>query len=260
MPYVEIKLGANEIGTWRFWRAVLAEFLGMLLFLLCVTTVALHGTKDNQSANNVEAGLGIAFGITTLAQAFGHVSGGHLNPAVTLGLVVGGRTPIIRGFFYIAAQMVGAIAGSGITYGCTPEAARATLGVNAVAEGVRVGHAFTLEMLFTFILVFFVLSVTDPIKKVEPYGQTLGIGICIWVAHVCLIPYTNCSINPARSFGPAVIMDSWKDHWIFWIGPFVGGLVAALLYSCIFYAEEEEKYEVERQRSAIPLQNTKASA
>ena len=78
-----------------------------MLFLLCVTTVALGwGTKDS-SANHVEVGIGIGLSIATLAQAFGHVSGGHLNPAVTFGMVFGGRTPIIRGIFYIIAQLVG---------------------------------------------------------------------------------------------------------------------------------------------------------
>ena len=107
MPIIEIKLGAEEISTWKFWRAVLAEFLGTLLFLVCVTSVALGWGKNGVSANNVEVGIGIGLAIATLAQAFGHVSGGHLNPAVTFGMVFGGRTPIIRGFFYIVAQLVG---------------------------------------------------------------------------------------------------------------------------------------------------------
>ena len=79
------------------------------------------------------------------------------------------------------------IAGSAITYGCTPSGSREKLGATLLTDGVKVGHGFALEMLFTFILVFFVFSVTDPVKKVEPYGQTLGIGVCIWVCHVCLV-------------------------------------------------------------------------
>ena len=107
MPVIEIKLGRDEISTWKFWRAILAEFLGTLLFLVCVTSVAIGWGTNGTSANNVEVGIGIGLAIATLAQAFGHVSGGHLNPAVTFGMVFGGRTPIIRGLFYIVAQLVG---------------------------------------------------------------------------------------------------------------------------------------------------------
>ena len=111
MPIIEIKFGIEEIKTWKFWRAVLAELLGTFLFLVCVTTVALGWNttiiKNTISANNVEVGVGIGLSIATLAHAFGHVSGGHLNPAVTFGMVFGGRTPVIRGLFYVIAQLVG---------------------------------------------------------------------------------------------------------------------------------------------------------
>ena len=111
-----ITIGLDKIKTLEFWRAIAAECVGCIFFLLCVTCVALGwgNTKDNTSANNVEIGIGIGLAIASLAQAFGHISGGHLNPAVSLGMIVGGRISVIQGLLYIVAQCVGGI----ILYQC----------------------------------------------------------------------------------------------------------------------------------------------
>lgn len=238
--------GFNELSSLKLYRAVAAEFVGTMMFLLCVTTVANGWGKSNDIAsNNVEIGIGIGLAIASHAQAFGHVSGGHLNPAVTLGMMVARKVSIVRGIFYVVAQMVGAIVGSALTYAFTPTALRGSLGCNELREhaGIKIsaGQGFGLELFFTFMLVFFVFSITDPKKKTEPYGTTLGIGIIILVAHVCIIPFTNCGINPARSFGPAVVMGIWDDHWIFWIAPMLGGVIAALLYEFVFFYESEKR-------------------
>lgn len=239
---VVIDVGLDKIATKDFWRAIFAELFGCIFFLVCVTSVALswgNNNVANVSANNVEIGIGIGLAIASIAQAVGHVSGGHLNPAVSLGMIVGGRINVIQGLFYIVAQTIGAIIGSALTYACTPAKFREGLGVNMISPNIAVEQGFGMEVLFTFLLVFFVFSITDPKKNTEPYGTTLGIGVVIWVCHVCLIPYTGCSINPARSFGPAAVMGIWKDHWVFWVAPLLGGALAALIYNVIFFVKSE---------------------
>jgi len=244
-----IDIGLDEVKTKPFWIAALAEFQATMLFLICVTTVVLGWGKNDVSANNVEIGLGIGLAIASLAYAFGHISGGHINPAVSLGCVVGGRISLIRGVVYIVAQCIGAIIGSAITYSCTEDSNRDKLGVTSLGPNVSVGQGFGLELIFTFLLVFFILSATDPKKNTEPYGTTLGIGIMIVVAHVSIIPFTGSSINPARSLGPAVMMNSWADHWIYWVAPFVGAIIAAVEYRFIFGVPENPRHDEER----IPL-------
>jgi len=239
-----IKLGVAEVKTLNFWRAIAAEFLGCFFFLLFVTCVTIGWGNVAVSANNVEVGLGIGLAIASLAQAFGHVSGGHLNPAVSLGMVCAGRIPMIRGLLYIIAQCIGGIGGAAVTKGCTSSVQVKNLGATFLATSVKQEQGFALEFLFTFMLVFFVLSITDEKKQQEPYGTTLGIGIYIVVAHVCLIPFTGCGINPARSFGPAVMMGIWDDHWIYWVAPFSAAILAAPIYTFIFYVSEEDSADV----------------
>jgi len=243
-------IGVEELKTKNLWIAVLAEFHGCMLFLICVVSVALGWGSSDVSANNVEIGIGIGLAIASLAQAFGHVSGGHLNPAVTLGTVIAGRISVLRGLLYVIGQVLGGVAGSGIIYACTPESARGGFGVTSLGKDVTPGQGFALELLFTFFLVFFVLSITDDKKNTEPYGTTLGIGVMILVAHVCLIPFTGCGINPARAFGPSVIMGKFDNHWIYWIGPFLGAILAAIEYVFVFGVPKET---TESKEEAIPL-------
>lgn len=244
---MNIDTGIKSVCTIKFWRAILAEFFGMVLFLLCVTTVALPwgNTGANTSANNVEIGIGIGLAIASIATMVGPVSGGHLNPAVSIGMIVGGRISILQGLLYIIAQVVGGVVGTALTYACTPAAMRNVnnLGQTNLGPGVQPEQGFGLELLFTFILVFHVLAITDPINKTEKYGTVLGIGVVIWVCHVCLIPFTGCGINPARSFGPALVMNVWDNHWIYWVGPIIGGILAPILYNFVFFPEEESYSE-----------------
>jgi len=233
-------LGIKEMKTLEFLRAVFAEFLATTLFLMCVCCVAqgFGNGSSNTSANHIEIGIGIGLAIATLAGMFGHVSGGHINPAVTFGMMCARKVSLLKGLFYIIAQMVGGVAGSALCYAFTPGAgspANKLLTNPANGLKITVGQGFGIELMFTFILVFFVFAITDENKKTEPYGTTLGIGINILVAHVCVIPYTNCSINPARSFGPAVVWNDWDDHWIFWIAPMLGGALASVMYEFIFF-------------------------
>jgi len=266
---VEIKLGLEDFKTLKFWRAVLAEFFGMVIFLLSVSLVAqpwsneystVNGTEIinkgsvDSSANHIEIGLGIGLSITTCAVMIGHVSGGHLNPAVSLGAIFAGRISVFQGLFYIPAQMVGGIVGSSIAYGLTPKYMRDFSGLGAVGlgKGVTPAQGFGLELMFTFVLVFFVLSITDSHKTVDTYGTVLAIGVCIVVCHLFLIPMTGCGINPARAFAPAVVMRKWADQWCYWVGPIVAAPLAALLYNFVFYHEESKFVE----SASIPMKET----
>jgi len=257
----EINWGIQDFKTLKFWRAILAECFGMIIFLLSVSLVAqpwnaTEVTVQNNStttrvipvdssANNVEIGLGIGLSITTAAVMIGHVSGGHLNPAVSLGAILANRISVFQGLFYIPAQMVGGIVGSSIAYGLTPKFSRdiSNLGAVGLGRDVTPAQGFGLELMFTFVLVFFVLSITDSHKKVDTYGTVLAIGVCIVVCHLFLVPMTGCGINPARAFAPAVVMRKWENQWCYWVGPIVGAILAAFLYNFVFYHEEEAKYE-----------------
>jgi len=246
---MSLELGHTKICTLNFWRAIAAEFFGMIFFLLIVTTVAIPQGNDggNVSANNVEIGLGIGLAISSLAIMIGHVSGGHLNPAVTVGMIFGGKISILQGLLYIVAQTIGGVVGTALTYACTTADMRNmnNLGQTNLAPGLRVEQGFGLEVLFTFVLVFLVFAITDPANKVEKYAVGLGIGIVILVCHVCLIPFTGCGINPARSFGPAVMMNKWDNHWVYWVGPLLGGMLAPVIYNFVFYVDDSKDESTE---------------
>ncbi|KAM9216149.1 aquaporin-1 [Dugong dugon] len=231
---------ASEFKKKLFWRAVAAEFLAMILFVFISIGSALglnYPVSGNQTANAsqdiVKVSLVFGLSIATLAQSVGHISGAHLNPAVTLGLLLSCQISILRAVMYIIAQCIGAIVGTAILAGVTSSLSNNSLGRNALVPGVNSGQGLGIEIIGTLQLVLCVLAITDRRRRDIGGSAPLAIGLSVAVGHLLAIDYTGCSINPARSFGSAVITHNFTDHWIFWVGPFAGGALAVLIYDFI---------------------------
>ncbi|XP_014641475.1 PREDICTED: aquaporin-1 isoform X2 [Ceratotherium simum simum] len=213
---------ASEFKTKLFWRAVVAEFLAMTLFIFISIGSALgfqYPVKNNQTSgaaqDNVKVSLAFGLSIATLAQSVGHISGAHLNPAVTLGLLLSCQISILRALMYIIAQCVGAIVATAILSGVTSSLPDNSLGRNELAPGVNSGQGLGIEILATLQLVLCVLATTDRRRRDLGGSGPLAIGFSVALGHLLAIDYTGCSINPARSFGSSVITHNFKDHWIF---------------------------------------------
>ncbi|XP_068948604.1 aquaporin-5 [Petaurus breviceps papuanus] len=219
----------KEVCSVAFLKAVFAEFLATLIFVFIGLGSALKWPSALPTILQIALAFGLAIG--TLAQALGPVSGGHINPAITLALFVGNQISLFRTVFYVVAQLVGAIAGAGILYGLTPFNARGNLAVNSLNNNTSPGQAVVVEMILTFQLALCVFSSTDT-RRTDPVGSpALSIGLSVTLGHLVGIYFTGCSMNPARSFGPAVIMKRFSPaHWVFWVGPITGAVLAAILY------------------------------
>ena len=216
-----------------------AEFIGTLWLVLggCGSAVL--------AAAFPEVGIGLlgvslAFGLTvlTMAYAIGHISGCHLNPAVSLGLWAGGRFPASQLLPYIGAQVLGAFAGALILYLIASGKAgfdlSGGLAANGYGEhspgGYGMSSGMLTEIVMTFMFLMVILGATD---RRAPAGMApLAIGLCLTLIHLISIPVTNTSVNPARSTGPALIVGGWAmaQLWLFWVAPMVGAVGAGLCY------------------------------
>lgn len=194
------------------------------------------------------AGVALAFGLTvlTMAYAIGHISGCHLNPAVSVGLVVGKRFPASELPMYVIAQVLGGIVGAGILYliasgkeGFSLAGGFASNGYGAHSPGgYTLGAAMTAEVVLTFMFLMIILGATD---RRAPQGfAPIAIGLGLTLIHLIGIPVTNLSVNPARSTGPAVFVGGWavEQLWMFWLAPIVGAVLAGAVYSVFAEAPE----------------------
>ncbi|KAL5995700.1 Aquaporin PIP2-7 [Asimina triloba] len=236
-----------ELKLWSFYRALIAEFIATLLFL-CVTIATVIGNKSQPTACDGVGLLGIAwaFGgmIFVLVYCTAGISGGHINPAVTFGLFLARKVSLLRAVSYMVVQCLGAICGVGLVKAIMKNPYnRLGGGANEVSAGYSKGTALGAEIIGTFLLVYTVFSATDPKRKARdshvPVLAPLPIGFSVFIVHLATIPITGTGINPARSFGAAVIYNNdkaWDDHWIFWVGPFVGALAAAAYHQYILRA------------------------
>ena len=186
------------------------------------------------------AGVSLAFGliVLTMAYAIGHISGCHLNPAVTLGLWAGGRHPLGEVLPYIVAQVLGGIAGAFILYmiasGAPGFDLSGGLASNGFGEhspgGYSMASGFLTEVVMTLMFLVIILGATD--RRAPAGFAPIAIGLGLTLIHLISIPVTNTSVNPARSTGPAVFVGDWAlgQLWLFWVAPILGALVAGYLY------------------------------
>ncbi|MCL4119451.1 UNVERIFIED_CONTAM: hypothetical protein GTU68_044607 [Idotea baltica] len=220
-------------------KKLVAEFIGTLWLVLggCGSAVLAAGFPELGIGF---AGVALAFGLTvvTMAYAIGHISGCHLNPAVSIGLWMGGRFDAKDLVPYIVAQVLGGIAGAGILYLIATNQANFEVGgfaANGFGEhspgGFNMTAALITEVVMTFIFLFVILGATH--SKAPKYLAGLAIGLCLTLIHLISIPVTNTSVNPARSTSQALFADGgWAmgQLWLFWVAPIVGAILAGLVY------------------------------
>nr|BDI24353.1 aquaporin-1 [Peronia verruculata] len=230
-----MKENVEDLLTPNLWLALPSEMLGTLAITLlgCGTWI---NWSESPVTNVVQVSLTFGLAVATVVWVFSHISGGHVNPAVTTAALFTRRVSIIRGILYIIAQIVGGIIGAGILYGLTPTDVQGSLGANAVTDKVTSAQGFGVELLITFVYVMAVFASQDEKRSDLNGSSPLTIGLAVVVCHLFAVPYTRAGMNPARSFGPALIMGIWDSHWVFWVGPLVGALLAGLLYEYIFAA------------------------
>jgi aquaporin Z len=223
-------------------RKLVAEFLGTFLLVFLAVGAAVSGIAGAVGAGDPKGpgsgivGVALAFGfvLVFVAYAFGPVSGAHVNPAVTLAMVIARKQPIGEAAAYWVAQILGAILGAFVlwqltqNFGVTDQTGG--LGTNGYGTSIDVTGAFILETLLTFAFVLVILLVTDRAANATTAG--LGIGVALVVVHLVGIPLTGTSVNPARSIGPAIFEGgvALEQLWLFILAPLVGGLLAALVY------------------------------
>ena len=236
-----------------------AEFLGTLWLVLGGCGSAVLAAAFPQVGIGL-LGVSLAFGLSvlTMAYAVGHVSGGHFNPAVTIGLCTARRFLARDVLPYIVAQVAGAIVGSGILYIVASGKAGFDLNggfaANGYAEhspgGYSLAAGLVAELVMTFFFLMVILGATN--KRAPQPLAGVAIGLALTLIHLVIIPVTNTSVNPARSTGPALFVGGWalKQLWLFWLAPIIGASLAGVAYR--FLAEERQVPEPAYAETVTP--------
>ena len=220
-------------------KKLVAEFIGTFWLVLGGCGSAVLAAAFPEVGIGL-AGVSLAFGLTvlTMAYAIGHISGCHLNPAVTIGLWAGGRHPVGEVLPYVLAQVLGAIAGAFVLYMIASGKAGFDVagGLASNGYGVHSPGAYSLqagfltEIVMTLMFLLIILGATD--RRAPAGFAPIAIGLGLTLIHLISIPVTNTSVNPARSTGPALMVGDWAiaQLWLFWVAPIAGALIAGFVY------------------------------
>lgn len=223
-----------EVRTLELWRAVIAECLATVfyVFLVCGAYSPWTGkslTQEGQLTISLVAGFAMAI----LIHSFGQVSGGHVNPAVTVSLAVTRRVSPLRAAMFVLAQLGGGIAGAALLYGATSSGFSGDLGATGVHKVITPWQGLGIEFLLTFVVVFVFFASVNPYRR--SFGNpAVAVGLAYLACTLVGLPLTGASMNPARSLGPAFVKNKWDAHWVYWVAPLLGGVTAGLIYEYIF--------------------------
>jgi MIP family channel proteins len=217
-------------------RALLGEFLGSLLFVvLGAGTVIVTGgmlAERLSSARLLVLALAQGLAFLMLVAATLPLSGGHLNPAVTFAMMVARKMNLTRGAMYMMVQCMGAVAGALVLTLIMPQGTHGNLGAHGLGANVSIAGGLTTEIVVTFMLVAAYMTATMGGSRPAALGLA-AIGLTSVLGYLFALPLTGASMNPARSFGPAFVSGVWHEQWIFWAGPLVGGMLAALAHQAL---------------------------
>ena len=217
-------------------QKVIAEFVGTLALIF----IGAGSICANQFLGGGVGlvGIALAHGLTiaVMVSAIGHISGGHINPAVTIGAWAAGKIPTREAFIYWMAQLAGGVAGAALLVLAFDPATRAAvnLGTPALASGVTLFQGIVVEVLLTFFLVFTVFATAIDDRGAFKMVGGFAIGMVVTFDILAGGALTGASMNPARSFGPALVANFWTAHHVYWVGPLAGGLLAGLFYNGVF--------------------------
>ncbi len=221
-------------------KRIIAELIATFTFVFLGV-----GAVGAASAANVQFGsaliwiaIGHGIGITLGIIVFGRISGAHINPAVTFAALIAGRIYWVDAIRYMAAQLFGAIVAIlllRVGFGQVEN-----LGVHAISGNINVGQGLVIEIILTFILVFTVFAAAMD-KRALALFAPFAVGLVVLAEHLVAVPLTGASMNPARSFGPALLSNAWADHWVYWVGPLIGAALAAVAYTIIFGDENDRR-------------------
>lgn len=224
----------REIRSGSFWRDLLSEFFATFMLVSIQCVLPLTWGRETGFSDAVMTGLGMGFIVTTMAWSLGDFGGAHMNPAVTFAMTISLKMSILRGFLYIIVQMAGGLAGAGFAYAITPAQFQDRLSATGLGPGVTPWQGYLTEAWITCILVITIMGSTNPARKIGLQMPPLFIGLAVSLCIFAAWNHTGASMNPARSFGPAVVKGYWQDHWVYWAGPFTGSTLAAIIYFAIF--------------------------
>ncbi|OIW21065.1 hypothetical protein TanjilG_28511 [Lupinus angustifolius] len=241
---LKIALGSTqEITKPDCIQALVVEFIATFLFVFTGVASAMVVDKLGGDALVGLFVIAVAHGLVVAVMiSAAHISGGHLNPAVTLGLLVGGHITFYRSIFYWIDQFVAASLASYLLYYLT---GGQRIPVHTLGSGVGYGEGVIWEIVLTFSLIFTVYgTMVDPKKRSEGGTGPIVVGFVVGANILAGGAFSAASMNPARSFGPALVSGNWTDHWVYWVGPLIGGALAGFIY---------ENFFIHRSHVPLPL-------